>query len=406
MSKMFNNLNSFVELFYSSTYVPIRYYNEHGVEESKHPAIEANLSAAFSESTWSKITGHNKNPYYYVSDRTYASYGIVRIEETGEYVIIGPVFDTMVDNVVVNDFVKGNQVSPDLRNEVTVFLQNIPLKNHFQFINQLIFLNFCLNNKQAKLEDYLYLDSDINIAIPTTFTEQNIERKETSDFHNTYLMEQKMFDYVRRGEKKKLKDFLLFTSKNQIIKEGKLADSPLRQAKNIFLASLTKIGNLGAIKGGMDIEEAYQLMDLYSQECERLNDINSIQKLNLAALEDFCDRIYQTRLPNECSKEIIICMNFINNSTNTSIQVPDVADYIGKSTSYISKKFKDEVGESIGSYIMKKKLEDAKHLLSYSNKSLSEISNYLCFSSQSYFQNLFKKKYGITPAKFRNSTYS
>lgn len=39
--------------------------------------------------------------------------------------------------------------------------------------------------------------------------------------------------------------------------------------------------------------------------------------------------------------------------------------------------------------------------LTYSNKSLAEISSYLCFSSQSYFQNVFKRKYGITPKQYR-----
>ncbi|HBA68914.1 MAG TPA: hypothetical protein DCZ40_06105 [Lachnospiraceae bacterium] len=47
------------------------------------------------------------------------------------------------------------------------------------------------------------------------------------------------------------------------------------------------------------------------------------------------------------------------------------------------------------------KLEEAKSLLTYTDKPISEISNYLCFSSQAYFQNVFKKKYEITPNEYR-----
>lgn len=54
-------------------------------------------------------------------------------------------------------------------------------------------------------------------------------------------------------------------------------------------------------------------------------------------------------------------------------------------------------------FIMRCKLEEAKSLLSYTDKSISEISNYLCFSSQAYFQNVFKKKYGMTPNEYRKS---
>lgn len=52
-------------------------------------------------------------------------------------------------------------------------------------------------------------------------------------------------------------------------------------------------------------------------------------------------------------------------------------------------------------FIMRCKLEEAKSLLAYTDKSISEISNYLCFSSQAYFQNVFKKKFGITPNEYR-----
>ncbi|MFT8607389.1 helix-turn-helix domain-containing protein [Liquorilactobacillus ghanensis] len=290
-----------------------------------------------------------------------------------------------------------------MKEAVTNFLQNIPLENRFQFINQLIFLNFYLNKTVLKLENYFHVDSTINKKHATTYVAKNIEIKENANFHNTYLLEQKMYDYVRRGETEKLKRFLLSAAKNQLLKEGILANNPLRQAKNIFLSGITKIGTLGAIRGGMDVEEAYQLMDLYSQECEKLTDVNSIRNLNLVALEDFCNRVHQSRLPKECSKEILIAMNFINNSTNKLIQVTDVAQHVHRSSSYLSKKFKQEVGVSVGKYIMHSKLEDAKHLLLYSEMDLSSISNYLCFSSQSYFQNVFKKNYGITPAKYRKN---
>lgn len=68
------------------------------------------------------------------------------------------------------------------------------------------------------------------------------------------------------------------------------------------------------------------------------------------------------------------------------------------------RRFKEELGIHIGAFITSCKLEEAKTLLTYSDKSLSEISNYLCFSSQSYFQNVFKKQYGITPMQHRKNT--
>ena len=70
------------------------------------------------------------------------------------------------------------------------------------------------------------------------------------------------------------------------------------------------------------------------------------------------------------------------------------------------KHFKAELGMSMGAYITQCKLEEAQSLLAYSDKSLAEISSYLCFSSQPYFQNVFKKQYGLTPLAYRKQARS
>lgn len=88
-------------------------------------------------------------------------------------------------------------------------------------------------------------------------------------------------------------------------------------------------------------------------------------------------------------------MNKINAST--------IANALGISSSYLCSAFKKETGMSIVEYIQKEKIELAKKLLLYSEYSLSDISAYLSFSSQSYFQAVFKKLEGKTPNEFRQS---
>ena len=121
-------------------------------------------------------------------------------------------------------------------------------------------------------------------------------------------------------------------------------------------------------------------------------------------LMDFTKRVSQNKMPQGMSLEVFDCLQFISHHINEPLQVGDVAEHIGRSRSYLAKKFKQELGFDVSSFIMRCKLEEAKSLLTYSNKTLSEISSYLCFSSQSYFQNVFKKKYGVTPTQYRKNT--
>ena len=128
------------------------------------------------------------------------------------------------------------------------------------------------------------------------------------------------------------------------------------------------------------------------------------EKAKRAPKEDFTERVAQTKIPQGMSPEVFKCIQFISHHINEPIQVGDVAEHIGRSRSYLTNKFKKELGFDVSRFIMRCRLEEAKSLLTYSDKTLSEISTYLCFSSQSYFQNIFKKKYGITPLKYRKQT--
>ncbi|MCM1194161.1 MAG: AraC family transcriptional regulator, partial [Acetatifactor muris] len=219
--------------------------------------------------------------------------------------------------------------------------------------------------------------------------------------HGTYFFEKQMLELVRQGEPEQMRRFLQNTAENQRLVEGMLADTPLRQAKNVFVGTVTIVGKMGAIPGGMDVEQAYYLMDTYIQECERLQSLETIKNLQYNMLLDFTNRVRQSRLPAGISDEVYACIQYIGTHLNDGLSVQDIADHINRGKSYLERRFKLETGKSVGEYVTECRMREAKMLLKYTDKPLAEISEYLRFSSQPYFQNVFKKMYGITPAKYR-----
>ena len=161
------------------------------------------------------------------------------------------------------------------------------------------------------------------------------------------------------------------------------------------------VGKYAAIPGGMDIEQTYQLIDTYIQECEKMQSEDAVKILQYNMPLDFARRVAQQKLPAGISQEVYACMQYISTHINEPIQTADVVELSGKSRAYLFKKFQQELGMSIGAYIMQCRLREAKNLLRYTDKPLSEISDYLCFSSQSHFQNAFKKHYQVTPTDYR-----
>lgn len=64
-------------------------------------------------------------------------------------------------------------------------------------------------------------------------------------------------------------------------------------------------------------------------------------------------------------------------------------------------RFKQETGISPGSYIMTKKIEEARILLSTCEKTVTDTGFELGFSSSQYFATVFKRYAGQTPTQFR-----
>ena len=251
-----------------------------------------------------------------------------------------------------------------------------------------------IDNVLANLEEHNRLTEQ---KVGKHHSNMLVENKENEHYHDTYYFEQEYYSYVEKGDIEGLKAFILNIPN---MNAGRTATDSIRQAKNLFIASTTLVTRR-AIEGGLDIETAYQLSDSYILEAEKMSDVESITLLNMTCILDFTKRVAESKVPMGMSREIYTVIQYIGNHVNKHISVEDIAESLHMDRSTLSKRFKRELGFNISTYIMRRKLEEAKSLLHYTDKTISEISEYLCFSSQSYFQNVFKAKYGMTPKQYR-----
>lgn len=342
----------------------------------------------------------DRNPEF-VSMTGDIEYGHVRIEETDYDLFIGPLFSTPISEHEIQLFFAEQQVPQEYKEQLTELLYAIPLCSHPQCLRYLIFLHLCLNHEDVT-EDVFFAEADTQLYQRMKHEiEADVDARENESSHDSYAFEMRLYHLIELGDTGRLKAF--FESAQMSPREGKLAHSPLRQAKNIFIGGATKAVMLGAIPGGLDIEKAYQLVDLYVQECEQMQTIEEVHRLQYIMMMDFCQRTGNAKLPKNISSEIYRCITFIKNHTNEPLTVDDVAEHINRSRSYLMRRFKAETGMQVNAYITDCKMSEACDLLMYSHTPLSEISAYLGFSSQSYFQNVFKKQFGITPMQYRKN---
>lgn len=284
------------------------------------------------------------------------------------------------------------------RKDFKHFFQLIPPIALSGLLAKAAVFNYFLNHEMRTHFDLL--DSERTI-VPYEHTEKQTEdfyqQKEDFQHNNSFEIESMILYFVESGDVDGLKNMTLQSS---VIHSGTIAPNQLRQTKNIHII-MTALATRRAISSGVDADEAFQMSDLYIQTAENLNDPSAVQNLNLQMLLAFAQKVKDKLIPKTSDEALQRAIQYVLQNINCPITAAEVADHVGFSRSYFSTYFKEQLSFTLSAFILRCKLEEGKHLLQFTDKPLSVISNYLCFSSQSHFQTAFKKQYNVTPLQFR-----
>ena len=221
-------------------------------------------------------------------------------------------------------------------------------------------------------------------------------------YNNSFEIETVLMRFISEGD---LEGYESFIRDLPAMNVGKVAASGLRSLKNNMIISIA-LACRTAIAAGVPRESAYALSDAYILEIERINSANDLLPISESAMRDYILRVRQvkdavTADATAHSRLMHRCINYIHRNLNHRITVEDVADYVHLSRSYLSTTFRSCMGVPLNRYILDEKLKEGANLLQYTDRSVASIAEYLCFSSQSHFQQAFKEKYGITPRAYR-----
>ena len=94
-------------------------------------------------------------------------------------------------------------------------------------------------------------------------------------------------------------------------------------------------------------------------------------------------------------------IEYIDKNLSENTGSAQIAKYLHISKYHLCHVFKEKTGMTISEYTLEKRLAESKKLLAETDKSISEISMDMGFSSFSYFCSIFKARNNMTPGEFR-----
>lgn len=133
-----------------------------------------------------------------------------------------------------------------------------------------------------------------------------------------------------------------------------------------------------------------------------------VMKLLVLLLKEICsgDIIQENNLvsfdSNEKSTIVNTIISYINDNYMKEISLDKISRNMYLSPVYISKVFKEEIGEPPINYLIKVRLAKALEMLKEGNLTIKAIAKNVGYDDAYYFSKLFKKYYGKPPSKYKN----
>ena len=229
-------------------------------------------------------------------------------------------------------------------------------------------------------------------------------QREESFVRADHVAEFGQYNRIRNGDVEAVRDRFKI-ARNHFLDgsdgRGKLSPDPLRNAVYHLVSSAAVISRQ-CIDGGLDMNTAYTLSDIYINKADEAQTVEQVVDLIAEMQIDYATRMREIRKNDVMSIHVRRAIDYIYNNLNRSLTVKELAERQSLNPEYFSRLFVNETGMKVSEFIMGAKMKTAQNMLSYSGYSILEISMSLGYPSQSAFSAVFKKQTGMTPKKYRD----
>ena len=161
------------------------------------------------------------------------------------------------------------------------------------------------------------------------------------------------------------------------------------------VATLTEI----SIKNGLPKDIGESIKKNCFHKIAHSHNKSELADININVFEEIIKAMKKYSM-KQYSLVIRMAVEFIHNNKFKFLYSKDVANAISVNRSYLSKRFKEEVGETLTDYIHKTKMDFATELMKSNIYHYNEIAEVLGYQNYSYFSRIFKKYYDLSPAEY------
>ena len=232
-------------------------------------------------------------------------------------------------------------------------------------------------------------------TIDERLTEYGLYRSEHDLSHHTYLLERRIFGAFRQGDPAPV---LAVIDDPASVHMGIMSRSAYKQSEYMAVLVISLLVR-EAMEAGVSPDQAYSINDLCLQALSEATGIETHRQIMRSAALKLHKLLQQARRTQ--SPHVEACKLYIAEHLHKPFTLEDAAAHTGVSPTYLSALFSRVEKVSIREYTLRQRVAAAQNMLTYTDRPIGLIAEYLCFCSQSYFTTVFKRFTGTTPLNYR-----
>lgn len=341
---------------------------------------------------------------YCITDRLYLQYTYLLLPGVAPetLLVLGPYLEREVTEQEILELVEALGISSSQQKFLQKYYSSLPVINpegHLQMLMTLFYerlwgqggFTFAAFNRNT-LSDFTSFRQKV-LSFEDTGPQWNIDMIE-----KRYAGENAMMEAVRTGNLKKVDNHLGRIT--AAVFDKRLPDH-LRTLKNYCIITNTLLRK-AAEQGGVHPVYLDSVSSEFAEKIEQLSAPSACPAMIGSMARSYC-RLVKNHSAKSYSPAVQKAMICVDADLSAPLSLRYLADELNINSSYLSSLFKKETGITVTAYIIRQRINYAKHLLANTRLQIQTVAQHCGLGDVHYFSKLFKKETGLTPREFRQS---
>ena len=100
-------------------------------------------------------------------------------------------------------------------------------------------------------------------------------------------------------------------------------------------------------------------------------------------------------------RKVAAALRYMWDHLDLDLSVEQIVAEVGLSRRQLTRRFRNALGRTFTEELLRKRLEEAKHLLRSTDLPIADLAPLVGFHSTTYLHRTFRKAFSLTPAQYR-----